>query len=67
LFFESFNDTTLIVLITAAVISLVIGIAEDPRKGWIEGAAILLAVVVVAAVTATNNYSKEVSIFLFCP
>mmetsp|Transcript_22674 Transcript_22674/g.22874 ORF Transcript_22674/g.22874 Transcript_22674/m.22874 type:complete len:1042 (-) Transcript_22674:604-3729(-) len=59
LFLDSFQDTTLIVLIVAALVSLVIGILEDPRKGWIEGAAILAAVIIVAAVTATNNYSKE--------
>lgn len=59
LFLESFQDTTLIILIVAAVVSLVIGFMEDPRKGWIEGAAILFAVIIVAAVTATNNYSKE--------
>ena len=27
-------------------------------QGWIEGVAILIAVVVVAVVTATNNYNK---------
>ena len=46
-------------MITAAFISLAIGLFEDPGKGWIEGAAILVAVIIVAAVTATNNYSKE--------
>ena len=61
LFLESFQDATLIVLIISAVFSLFIGIWEDPRKGWIEGAAILVAVIIVAVVTATNNYSKEVT------
>ena len=28
-------------------------------SGWIEGGAILFAVVLVAVVTATNNYNKE--------
>lgn len=32
---------------------------QDPRKGWVEGAAILTAVLAVATVTATNDYSKE--------
>ena len=32
---------------------------EDPAKGWIEGAAILFAVLIVAVVTATNNFEKE--------
>lgn len=59
LFLESFEDTTLIVLIVAAVVSLAVGMYEDPASGWIEGAAILTSVVVVSAVTATNNYNKE--------
>lgn len=32
---------------------------QDPRKGWVEGVAILTAVLAVATVTATNDYSKE--------
>ena len=34
---------------------------DDPTKGveWIEGAAILAAVVVIVLVTAINNWSKE--------
>lgn len=59
MFFESFEDPTLIVLIVAAGVSLAIGIMDDPKHGWIEGSAILFAVVLVAVVTATNNYNKE--------
>lgn len=58
LFLECFGDTTIIVLMVAAVVSFAIGIYEDPAKGWIEGAAILAAVLIVAIVTATNNYNK---------
>jgi magnesium-transporting ATPase (P-type) len=35
------------------------GLYEDPTTGWIEGAAILFAVLLVATVTATNDYRKE--------
>lgn len=56
---ESFEDTTIIVLVVAAVVSFAVGVYEDPQKGWIEGAAILSAVLIVAVVTATNNYNKE--------
>ncbi|KAJ1397161.1 E1-E2 ATPase-domain-containing protein [Ochromonadaceae sp. CCMP2298] len=59
MFIESFEDATLIVLIVAAVVSLAVGILEDPAKGWVEGAAILSAVLVVAVVTACNNFNKE--------
>ena len=46
-------------LVVAAVVSFAVGVYEDPQKGWIEGAAILSAVLIVAIVTATNNYNKE--------
>ena len=59
MFIESFEDATLIVLIVAAVVSFIVGLIEDPAKGWIEGAAILFAVLLVACVTATNNFNKE--------
>ena len=60
LFFESFNDPTLMILIGAAVVSLAIGIVEEgAAKGWIEGGAILIAVLLVATVTAGNDYTKE--------
>ena len=51
--------TTLIVLIVSAVVSLAVGIYDNPQHGWIEGAAILFAVLLVAIVTATNDYEKE--------
>jgi P-type Ca2+ transporter type 2C len=59
LFFGAFMDTTLIILIIAAVVSLAIGIYEHGGSGWIEGGAILIAVVLVAGVTAGNDYTKE--------
>lgn len=60
LFVESFQDSTVIVLIVSAVVSLAVGLYESLSTGWIEGSAILLAVLIVAVVTATNNYMKEV-------
>lgn len=62
LFFESFKDLILIVLCIAAVISFVVGLLEDPEKGWIDGVAILIAVLLVAIVTATNDYQKELQV-----
>ena len=59
LFLDSFNDTVLLILIAAAVVSLILGMIEHPDKGWIEGTAILIAVVIVAFVTSTNDYQKE--------
>mmetsp|Transcript_12190 Transcript_12190/g.19866 ORF Transcript_12190/g.19866 Transcript_12190/m.19866 type:complete len:1099 (+) Transcript_12190:101-3397(+) len=62
LFIEAFNDTTLLVLMVAAIVSLFVGVfgEEDGReKGWIEGTAILVACFLVAWVTAINDYTKE--------
>ena len=59
MFVESFEDTTVLILMAAAVVSLVVGLYEDLQKGWIEGTTILMAVVIVAVVTACNNYNKE--------
>ena len=48
------------ILCAAAVISLVLGIlTEGLAEGWMEGASILIAVVIIVAVTAGNNYVKE--------
>ncbi|KAG6966610.1 hypothetical protein JG688_00006704 [Phytophthora aleatoria] len=59
LFVESLQDTTLIILIIAAIASMVTGYMEHPETGWSEGVAILFGVILVAAVTSVNNYTKE--------
>jgi magnesium-transporting ATPase (P-type) len=58
---EALQDFTLIVLIIAATISLILGLVveKDKETSWIDGFAILMAVVVVVLVTASNDYSKE--------
>jgi Ca2+-transporting ATPase len=63
---DALGDTMMLILIGAAVVSLVLGLTvPDPHTGrieystgWIEGAAILISVTVVVLVTAMNNYSK---------
>nr|XP_022299334.1 plasma membrane calcium-transporting ATPase 2-like isoform X3 [Crassostrea virginica] len=68
LVWEAIQDVTLIVLIVAALISLGLsfypqseseGGESESEAGWIEGVAILGAVVVVVLVTAFNDYQKE--------
>jgi magnesium-transporting ATPase (P-type) len=63
LFFIAMNDMMLKILIVAAVISIVISMifADDNERpiAWVEGAAILMAVLVVTTVTAWNDYEKE--------
>ena len=54
------NDPTLLVLLAAATVALIIGIIEEgPEKGWIEGGAIYIAVVLVSNIAASNDYSKQ--------
>jgi len=59
LFIETFDDTILQILIVAAVVSLVIGLYDDPATGYVEGLAILAACLIVSVVTALNDYQKE--------
>lgn len=59
LFVETFDDATLQILIAAAIISLAIGVYDDPTTGYVEGMAILAAVLIVSVVTAVNDYQKE--------
>ena len=59
LFVDTFDDATLQILIVAAIVSLVIGIYDDPATGYVEGCAILAACLIVSFVTAINDYQKE--------
>eukprot|EP01059_Diplonema_ambulator_P001026 TRINITY_DN1079_c0_g1_i4.p1 TRINITY_DN1079_c0_g1~~TRINITY_DN1079_c0_g1_i4.p1 ORF type:complete len:951 (+),score=218.22 TRINITY_DN1079_c0_g1_i4:1476-4328(+) len=64
---DAANDKTMLILIGAAVLSLVLGLTTpDPRTGvveystgWIEGAAILVSVFIVIMVTAVNDFKKQ--------
>ncbi|KAJ4458401.1 ion-transporting P-type ATPase [Paratrimastix pyriformis] len=57
------TDVTIIILICAAVLSLVLGIVfPDPTEtvpGYVDGVAILVAVAIVGLVTASNDWSKD--------
>jgi len=54
------EDKMLKILLVAAFLSLVIGVAQQGwLEGWIEGFSIFLAVFVVVSVSSYNNYSKE--------
>lgn len=58
---EAFEDPIVRILLVMGVISLFIGIflGEHPDYEWIEGFAIILAVIIVVLVAAVNNYQKE--------
>jgi hypothetical protein len=46
-------------LIVAALVSLVVGVIQHGWGGLIEGASILISIVIIISVTATNNWVKE--------
>jgi magnesium-transporting ATPase (P-type) len=57
---DTLEDLTLRILLVCGFISLVLGVTidEHPEIGWIDGFAIILAVVIVVLVTAVNDYQK---------
>ncbi|EFA79806.1 hypothetical protein PPL_06625 [Heterostelium album PN500] len=60
---DALKDHILILLIIAAVISIVLGAipytSDDPETGWIDGVAILVAVIIVVVVTSTNDFKNQ--------
>ncbi|KAG7393121.1 hypothetical protein PHYPSEUDO_012457 [Phytophthora pseudosyringae] len=61
LMWEAFQDVTIIVLTVSGILSVILAITvgDHPDTGWIEGACIIFAVLVVTMVTAINDYQKE--------
>ncbi|KAG2233877.1 hypothetical protein INT48_005218 [Thamnidium elegans] len=72
LMWKSFQDKTLILLTISAMVSLTVGIYEDnsrteydafgnkiPGVKWVEGVAIIVAVVLVVIVGSVNDFQKE--------
>ncbi|GLA32609.1 ATPase, Ca transporting, plasma membrane [Aspergillus niger] len=58
----AYNDKVLILLSIAAVVSLAVGIPRSVHGigvEWVEGAAIIIAIVVVVTVGAANDWQKE--------
>ncbi|THU54517.1 hypothetical protein C4D60_Mb10t25940 [Musa balbisiana] len=57
---EACQDLTLIILMVAAVISLVLGIkTEGLSEGWYDGGSIAFAVILVVLVTAVSDYRQS--------
>ncbi|CAN6246980.1 unnamed protein product [Urochloa humidicola] len=57
---EACQDMTLVILIIAAVISLVLGIStEGIKEGWYDGTSIAFAVFLVIVVTAVSDYKQS--------
>ena len=56
---DGLHDLTLIILICAAIVSIILGAATEGLQGCYDGLAILLAVVIVLNVTAINDLQKD--------
>ena len=58
---EALKDLMVRILIVAAVVQIVLGVtfSEDPSKDWIDGASIVIAVLVVVLVGSITDYQKE--------
>ena len=62
LWFAQLKDPIIIMLMAAALVSTVLGVAvpeEREQSSWIEGVAIWVAVLVVSIVGAGNDWSKD--------
>ncbi|CAI5710378.1 unnamed protein product [Hyaloperonospora brassicae] len=61
LMWDAYQDITIIVLTISGFISIILSstVGDHPETGWVEGACIIFAVVVVTLVTAVNDYQKE--------
>ena len=69
LFWNAYNDRILMLLTGAAIISLALGIYEavgggrqpgdPPSVDWVEGLAIIIAIVLVVIVTGLNDYRRD--------
>ncbi|CAK9136002.1 unnamed protein product [Ilex paraguariensis] len=57
---EGLKDTTIIILLVCALLSLGFGIKQDgPKEGWYNGGSIIVAVVLVVAVSAISNFKQN--------
>lgn len=61
LLLEPMKDLTMIILSVSGILSIILTttVIKPSELEWIDGVAILIAVVVVVLVTACNDYSKE--------
>jgi len=57
---EAFKDTTIIILLFCAVLSLGFGIKQHGwKEGWYDGGSIILAVILVIVVSSVSNFNQS--------
>lgn len=57
---QACQDTTLIILMGCAVISLAAGLVQHPADGWYEGVGIASAVLIVIVVASVSDYRQSI-------
>ena len=59
--FESLKDLMVIILIVAAIVSIVLGctLSKNKKSDWIDGVSIVIAILVVVLVGSITQYQKE--------
>ena len=56
---EALDNRILLYLAIAALITLLTGLIENPKWGWIEGVAIFVAIFIIVAITSGNDWVKD--------
>ncbi|KAK7398878.1 hypothetical protein VNO78_10052 [Psophocarpus tetragonolobus] len=57
---ESFQDTTIIILLLCALLSLAFGMKQHGwKEGWYDGGSIILAVILVVVVSSVSNFNQS--------
>lgn len=59
---ENFGDRINQLLIVAAIVSIIIGLFREGVSGLIEGASILIALIIIITVSSANNYRSELKL-----
>ncbi|EEF49665.1 putative calcium-transporting ATPase 13, plasma membrane-type [Ricinus communis] len=58
--FEALKDSTMIILSVCSVLSLGFGIKQHgPKDGWYDGGSIIVAIVLVIAVSSVSNFKQS--------
>ncbi|XVE89871.1 hypothetical protein DITRI_Ditri20bG0029900 [Diplodiscus trichospermus] len=58
--YEAFKDTTIVILLVCAILSLGFGIKQHGiEDGWYDGGSIIFAVFLVVAVSAVSNFKQN--------
>ncbi|XP_044468403.1 putative calcium-transporting ATPase 13, plasma membrane-type [Mangifera indica] len=58
--YEAFKDTTILILLVCAILSLAFGIKQHGLKeGWYDGGSIIVAIFLVVAVSSVSNFKQN--------